>query len=48
MRLGNIIVLLMMSMMIINADSNDVTFPYRKLYILDNKLEFSGIKLAET
>ena len=25
-----------------------VTFPYRKLYILDNKLEFSGIKLAES
>ena len=25
-----------------------VTFPYRKVYILDNKLEFSGIKLAES
>ena len=24
-----------------------VTFPYRKLYFLDNKQEFSGIKLAE-
>ena len=25
-----------------------VTFPYRKEYIFDNKLEFSGIKLAES
>ena len=24
-----------------------VTFPYRKVYILDNKLEFSGRKIAE-
>ena len=25
-----------------------VAFPYRKSYFLDNKLEFSGIKLAES
>ena len=28
--------------------NNIVTFPYRKVYILDNKLEFSGIELAES
>ena len=31
-----------------NSSPNIVTFPYRKAYILDNKLEFSGIKLAES
>ena len=25
---------------------NCVTFPYRKVHFLDNKLEFSGIKIA--
>ena len=30
-----------------SAISFFVAFPYRKSYILDNKLEFSGIKLAE-
>ena len=32
----------------IDTEKDNVTFPYRKVYILDNKLEFSGIKLAES
>ena len=32
----------------LESQSVGVAFPYRKSNILDNKLEFSGIKLAES
>ena len=30
------------------APVNFVTLPYRKVYFLDNKREFSGIRIAES